>query len=146
MPFVVDTEILQFFLWTMLVEVQSQICVFPKQLKTRYRGDPASMDVLKPLGIEYVRLVYFRPERHRRNGKKLIFLFLSVQDGTVGAYFHLRKNGQSNANNISGVNIIVANQYHYLVAAVFCDTSGVIEYKASETFSNINITIIGWIG
>jgi hypothetical protein len=78
-------------------------------------------------------------------GEKLVFIFISCQDNTANAYFQLRKNGQSNANNISGINILVANVYHYLVASVFCDSNGIIEYKASEAFSNINMTIIGWV-
>lgn len=145
---VVDTgDTSAYFDGAMLVEGASQFAFSPKPAQVPvYRGDPASMDVTQASltmdnawhDLDLSAIV--------GTGQKLIFLFISVQDGTVGAYFHLRKNGQSNANNISGVNIIVANQYHYLVAAVFCDTSGVIEYKASETFSNINITIIGWIG
>jgi len=75
-------------------------------------------------------------------GQKLIFLFISAQDGIVGSNFQLRKNGQTNANNISGISITIGNRCHYTTAAVFCDASGIVEYKASETFSNIkNIKI-----
>ncbi|GEM_PF-5851327 len=113
--------------------------------KPMYRGDPSSMDKTQADLTMDAAWHDLDLSAIVGAGEKMVVLFVSAQDNTVGAYLQFRKNGQSNANNIGGLSIIVANQYHYATIIIFCDSSGVIEYKVSETFSNINIGVVGWI-
>ena len=78
-------------------------------------------------------------------GAKSVALRLVISDNIVGQAVKLRKNGNSNSENIVDHRIQIANQVQRHTVIVACDTNRVIEYFASSTvWSAINIVTAGW--
>jgi hypothetical protein len=78
------------------------------------------------------------------DGAKAVCLYVNVVDDTVN-YVGFRKNGNSNANNISIVRAQVANVAVAGILTVELSSARVIEYIASNvTFTTIAITVKGW--
>lgn len=78
-------------------------------------------------------------------GAVAVLLEVTVNDDAAGNSIQFRKNGNSNAYNVAIVLAPVADVDQYQQVIVFCDTSRVIEYKATNTtFTTINIIVSGW--
>lgn len=78
-------------------------------------------------------------------GVKLVDILLSIEGTTKGSEILLRKNGNTNAINTTGVTLTIANSELHADCQVSCDSSRVIEYNASSSGINvIEITVKGW--
>ncbi len=78
-------------------------------------------------------------------GAVAILFNISVTDDVANSYLQLRKNGNSNTQNVSSVITQVANIQSLIDTVVFCDANRVVEYIASNVaFSLIAIRIRGW--
>jgi hypothetical protein len=78
-------------------------------------------------------------------GAVAVKLLATIQDDAVGNKVDFRENGNSNAYNLESPKTIVAGTDHTYSLTVFCDSSRVIEYRASNTtWTKINLTVQGW--
>lgn len=79
------------------------------------------------------------------DGAKFIALHNETEDGTINIHFSVRKNGNSNAINVSRNYIQVSGIVLGNDLVVACDSSRIIEYLTfATTWSIINITVTGW--
>jgi hypothetical protein len=115
--------------------------------KTRYndRGDPSAYDFdLTDLttdgawhDLDFSSVV--------TGSAKALNLFVVIQDDAAGSDFFMRKNGNSNERNLSGLTTQVANQYFRGEFIVGCDGGKVVEYQATNTtWTGIWICVKGW--
>jgi hypothetical protein len=75
-----------------------------------------------------------------------VLLTVEVVDDAASSYIWFRKNGYTTGTALVEIQTQVANIAVYTNAFVPCDANRVIEYRAKNTvFSDINITIMGWI-
>lgn len=74
-----------------------------------------------------------------------VLLRVLAQDAAPGTTLHFRKNGNANAIAIQGMVCDVASQDMEGVFLVPCDTSQVIEYRASAAWDSIDIAVLGWV-
>jgi len=80
------------------------------------------------------------------SGASAIYFRMRVLDNAAGSYFYLRKNGNSNARNISGVQTQVSNEAIEGTMFVPCDSNRIVEYLAANTaFTEISVLILGWL-
>lgn len=80
------------------------------------------------------------------DGAKAVILRVNVQDDAAGNEFDLRKNGNSNAYNTFEIRTQVSGVSNIQSGIVFCDTSRVIEYYATNTtWTHIYLVVLGWI-
>ncbi len=77
-------------------------------------------------------------------GAKAVFFKNSYTDSSVGAAVTFRKYGNSNDINAQIARTVVLNQFHDLGMIVACDSNRRIEYKFSQVFSSVYISIAGW--
>lgn len=78
-------------------------------------------------------------------GATVVYLRVNTYDNSATAYLLLRKNGSVGAFDarMCRTPVVDTNLENYIL--VGCDASRVIEYLANETFTAINIVILGWI-
>jgi hypothetical protein len=113
---------------------------------TRYedRGDPSAWDY---------SLAAFTTDGTWRDkdissivgtGKRLVHLYVSVEDDAAGNTFQVRENGNSNAYNVASVRTQVSGVRMDEDLWVLTDSSGVIEYFATNTtWSDIDVVVRG---
>jgi len=74
----------------------------------------------------------------------IIFL-VRIKDETTNLYFQMRKNGNSNNQNVGAARTLVANIQHEHEFIISCDENQVVEYRASNTtFTTLELTVKGW--
>ena len=78
-------------------------------------------------------------------GACAVLLYVRVKDADANSHLQFRKRGSANTANRSEVRTQVADIYNHGDLFVFCDSNRRIEYKAGEEFSEIDITVKGWI-
>lgn len=79
-------------------------------------------------------------------GATVIHIMLNVQAQTAGAYFLVRKAGNSNARNLDGFTCPGAGSSYYTSVIVACDGDRKIEYMASNvTWDMISGVVRGWL-
>ena len=77
------------------------------------------------------------------SGASLVLLRV-YYDKATEATLEFRENGNSNTANASRLMTIGEQRYGYGDCFVVPDSSGVIEYKASAAFNDVEITVGGW--
>lgn len=78
---------------------------------------------------------------------KLVHFWAAVSDDAVNSYIMFRKKGNVNERNVSTLRTQVVNQLVDGDIHVECDSSQIIQYKASNlVFSSIDLTVRGWFG
>lgn len=79
------------------------------------------------------------------SGSTSVLLRIRIQDGAIGSFIQLRKNGNLNTSNSSVVRIQTANSVNDADFVVACDADRVIEYIASNvTFEILDIIVKAW--
>lgn len=79
-------------------------------------------------------------------GAKAVLILVNMQDDAVGSYFQVRKNGNTNAVTCPTVRTQVSGVDNDALLLCFCDTSRVIEYRASNvTFALLKVVVLGWV-
>ena len=77
-------------------------------------------------------------------GAKAIWLAVRIKDAVVGTLAKFRKNGLTNAINITQMATQVASQDLYDDPVVVCDSARVIEYNIAAAMDEIDLTVKGW--
>ena len=78
-------------------------------------------------------------------GARFVIIGGYIVDDAVGSAILFRENGNSNEYNRGGMSTQVINTGKGLNITVACDSSRIIEYKASNvTFTGIKIVVRGW--
>jgi len=67
-----------------------------------------------------------------------------ASDNTINTSFIMRKNGNSNAYANGRVRTQVVNQAIDTMLIIPCDSNQVVEYRATEAFTGLQVTILGW--
>lgn len=76
---------------------------------------------------------------------KAVVLFVSISDGVANSRIQFRKKGNSNVIARSSIRTQIANIVIDADLVVSCNTSQVIQYRASNlTFTTANIVVKGW--
>lgn len=118
------------------------------QTKVGYidRGDPASVDFDEgDLTTDNTWNDLDLSSIINNSRAKAVVLRLVVEDDAVASIFSVRKNGNSNSVAIPSLRTQVANVATDGMLIVACDTSQVIEYRASNlAWVSIGIVVIGW--
>ena len=80
------------------------------------------------------------------SGATGVVLFIEASNTSSGEYFYFRKNGNTNAYNVSGVYIPVAGTVVFSDLILGVDTDGKIEYriKSGGSWTTLRILVKGW--
>ena len=78
-------------------------------------------------------------------GAKAVYIRLVLMDDAAGSYIQFRKNGNSNWQSAPSIRTQVSGVTMDGQLIVPCDSSRVVEYRATNTtFTTINIIVSGW--
>ncbi len=108
------------------------------------RGDPTAVD--------YTLTSFTADETWRDKdlsaivpaGAKAVVLAVRVNDAAAGTKAMFRKNGNSNAINVSTITTQVASLDKFEDLIVACDGSRVIEYNIAAAMDAIDVKVKGW--
>ena len=121
-------------------------------LRTEFDAFDSFVDRGDPTAVDYT-LASFTADATWRDkdlsaivpvGAKSVVFAVRVNDAAVGTKAMFRKNGMTNAINVSTITTQVAATDFYADLIVACDSSRVIEYNIAAAMDAINLTVKGW--
>ena len=78
-------------------------------------------------------------------GAKAIFLAVSMKDDATNSYIHVKEKGNTNEDNAGKLRTQAADVWMDGTLTVFCNGDRKLEYRTTNTtFTDINVTIMGW--